>query len=182
VATQLLEPPVEAKPAVTAKQPSKLNLYLGLLTFGFLFFAIALRGRSTLPLDRSTLTPFHVWLNNVSAWIDTNRDSNPIFTSFVNVIRGFISGFVTFIQNMISQTGDTRSIPQIGWLGVVAIIGFVVYAISNIRIATFAVAGFISLGLLGLWQESMDTLALTLAAVTISLLVGIPLGIYYARS
>jgi glycine betaine/proline transport system permease protein len=178
VVTQLLESLVEAKPAVTIKKPSKLNLYLGLLTLGFLFFAIALRGRSTLPLDRSTLTPFHVWLNNVSAWIDTNRDSNPIFTSFINVIRGFINGFVTFLQNMISQTGDTRSIPQVGWLGVVAIIGFVVYAISNIRIAIFAVAGFICLGLLGLWQESMDTLALTLAAVTISLLIGIPLGIY----
>ena len=159
------------------KKASKLNRYLGILTFGFLAFAIFLRGKATLPLDRSSLTPFHIWLNNVSAWIDTNRDSNPIFTSFVNVIRGFIDGFVTFLQNMISQTGDTRSIPQIGWLGVVAIIGFVVYAISNIKMAIFASAGFITLGLLGFWQESMDTLALTLAAVTLALLIGIPLGI-----
>ncbi|MEI9907629.1 MAG: hypothetical protein WDO06_06825 [Actinomycetota bacterium] len=64
-----------------------------------------------------------------------------------------------------------------GWLGVVAIIGFVVYVISNTRVAIFAVSGFIFLGLLGFWQESMDTLALTLAAVTLSLLIGIPLGI-----
>lgn len=177
MSTQLLRKPAEAKPALAVKKASKLNLYLGLLTFGFLAFAIFLRGKATLPLDRSTLTPFQTWLNNVSAWIDTNRDSNPIFTSFVNVIRGFINGFVTFLQNMISQTGDTRSIPQIGWVGVVAVIGFVVYAISNIKIAIFSVVGFISLGLLGLWQESMDTLALTLAAVILSLIIGIPLGI-----
>lgn len=175
--TQLLNRPAESKPAAV-KVKSKLNFYLGLLTVGFLAFAIFLRGRATLPLDRSSLTSFQTWLNNVSAWIDANRDSNPLFTSFINVIRGFIDGFVTFLQNMISQTGDTRTIPQIGWLGIVAIIGFVVYAISNLKIAIFSMAGFILLGMLGLWQESMDTLALTLAAVTLSLIIGIPLGIY----
>ncbi len=178
MSTQLLNRPSEGKAALLEKKRSKLNVYLGLLAFGFLAFAIFLRGKATLPLDRSSLTPFQVWLDNVSAWIDTNRESNPIFTSFINVIRGFMNGFVTFLQNMISQTGDTRTIPQIGWLGVVAILGFVIYSISSIRIAIFSVAGFISLGLLGLWQESMDTLALTLAAVTLSLLIGIPLGIY----
>ena len=178
MSTQLLKRPDESKPTLAVKKASKLNLYLGLLTFGFLAFAIFLRGVATLPLDRSSLTPFQNWLNTLSAWIDTNRNSNPIFTTFVNVIRGFMDGFVTFLQNLISQAGDTRSIPQIGWLGVVAIIGFVVYVISNVRIAFFSVAGFVTLGLLGFWQESMDTLALTLAAVSLSLLIGIPLGIY----
>ena len=178
MSTQLLKRADESKPSLAVKKTSKLNLYLGLLTFGFLAFGIFLRGIATLPLDRSTLTPFQNWLNTLSAWIDTNRNSNPIFTSFVNVIRGFMDGFVTFLQNLISQAGGTRSIPQLGWLGVVAIIGFVVYAISNIKIAIFSMAGFVTLGLLGLWQESMDTLALTLAAVTLALLIGIPLGIF----
>lgn len=177
MSTQLLTPPKPDRPLVVAKKMSKLNLYLSSLTVAFLVFAIGLRGRATMPLDRSTLTPFHVWLDNVSAWIDTNRNSNPVFTTFVNVIRNFMDGFVTFLQNMISQTGDTRTIPQIGWLGIVAMIGFVVYAISNLRMAIFAMAGFMTLGLFGLWQESMDTLALTLAAVVLSLIIGIPLGI-----
>lgn len=177
MSTQLLIRPAESKPSSDAKKASRLNFYLGWLIFSFLSLAIFLRGKATLPLDRSSLTPFHDWLNNLSAWIDTNRDSNFIFTSFVNVIRNSIDGFVTFLQNLISQTGDTRDIPQIGWLGVVAIIGFVVYTISNLKVATFSVIGFLSLGLLGFWQESMDTLALTLAAVSLSLLIGIPLGI-----
>ena len=33
-------------------------------------------------------------------------------------------------------------------------------------------------GLQGLWQESMDTLALTLATVVICVLIGLPLGIW----
>jgi glycine betaine/proline transport system permease protein len=40
------------------------------------------------------------------------------------------------------------------------------------------VAGFTFMGLQGLWQESMDTFALTLSAVLVSLLIGIPLGIW----
>ncbi len=156
---------------------SRTGLSISGLFIGFFLFAYILRGKATLPLDRSSLTPFHDWLNSVSAWIDNNRDTNPVFTSFVNVIRSSIDGFVSFLQHMISQSGDDRTIPQLGWLGVVAIIGFVVYVISNIRVAIFAVSGFIFLGLLGFWQESMDTLALTLAAVTLSLLLGIPLGI-----
>jgi glycine betaine/proline transport system permease protein len=177
MSTQLLAPPSKGKLSIEAKKQSKLNRNLSFLTIGFLGLAMLLRGRATLPLDRSSLTPFQESLNSFSAWIDANRDSNPIFTSFINLIRGFVNGFVTFLQNSISQGGDTRTLPQLGWLGVVAIIGYVVYAISNIRIALLAIAGFVALGLLGLWQESMDTLALTLAAVTLSLLIGIPLGI-----
>jgi glycine betaine/proline transport system permease protein len=177
VETQVLNRPSKRAPKSEKRKPSQLNRSLSLLSFTFLVFAVLFRGKATVPLDRSSLTPFHEWLNNFSVWIDNNRDSNPFFTTFVNVIRGFIDGFVTFLQHLISQSGDTRTIPQIGWLGVVAIIGYVVYAISSVRIAIFAMSGFVALGLLGFWQESMDTLALTLAAVSLSLIVGIPLGI-----
>ena len=43
-------------------------------------------------------------------------------------------------------------------------------------------AAFASFALLGLWEASMETLALMLAAVGLSLLVGIPLGIVAGRS
>ncbi len=147
------------------------------LSATFLIFAIGLRGKATLPLDRSSLTSFQESLNSFSAWIDNNRDSNPFFTTFINVVRNSIDWLVRSLQLGISQTGDTRLIPQIGWLGVVATIGCVVYAIANIRMSIFAMSGFVVLGLLGFWQESMDTLALTLAAVCLSLIIGIPLGV-----
>ena len=160
-----------------AKKTSAVKRSLSALSIFFFAGALLLRGKATLPLDRSSLTSFHDWLNTLSAWIDNNRDSNAFFTTFVNVIRNSIDGLVRFIQNGISQAGDVRTIPQIGWLGVVAILGFIVYAISNYKMALFAMAGFVLLGLIGFWQESMDTLALTLAAVCLSLLIGIPLGI-----
>jgi glycine betaine/proline transport system permease protein len=49
------------------------------------------------------------------------------------------------------------------------------------RIAVLTVAGFLAFGVLGLWQESVDTLVLTLSAVLLSVLIGVPLGVLAAR-
>jgi glycine betaine/proline transport system permease protein len=123
------------------------------------------------------LTSVHTALSSLSDAIDRNRNSNPFFLNVINKIRSSINAFVNLLQDAISQGSATRSVPQIGWLGVVAIIGLAVAVFASYRAALLAVVGFVLLGMLGLWQESMDTLALTLAAVVLSLLIGIPLGV-----
>lgn len=160
-----------------APTKSRVGRLISISSFLFLAFALLFRGHATLPLDRSSLTPFHDWLNGLSDWIDRSRNSNPFFLFFVNEIRSFINGFVGMLRDGISIGSSLRPVPQIGWLGVVALIGFIVYLVANIRVAILAVVGFVFLGLLGFWQESMDTLALTLAAVILALVIGIPLGI-----
>ena len=50
------------------------------------------------------------------------------------------------------------------------------------RLAVLVAAGFASLGALGLWDASMATLGLMLAAVVIALVIGLPLGILAGRS
>lgn len=166
------------EPAVSnTPKKSRVGRFISIAGFLFLAFALILRGHATLPLDRSSLTPFHDWLNSLSDWIDRSRNSNPFFLFFVNEIRSFINGFVSMLRDGISVGSSLRPVPQIGWLGVVAIIGYIVYLVANIRVAFLAVVGFVFLGLLGFWQESMDTLALTLAAVILALIIGIPLGI-----
>jgi glycine betaine/proline transport system permease protein len=62
------------------------------------------------------------------------------------------------------------------------VVTWIAFAVGNIRVALLAAAGFVFLGLQGLWRESMDTLALTLTAVIIALLFGIPLGIWAGLS
>src|SRR5260221_75596 len=49
------------------------------------------------------------------------------------------------------------------------------------RLALLAVSGLVFMGLMGLWTESMQTLALMTVSVVISLLIGIPLGIWCAQ-
>ena len=141
-----------------------------------------LQGRDTLALDRSQLTPLHERLNALSGAIDASRNSNPFFLYVVNEIRLVIDLLVTLVQGLISQPSFGRPVPVIGWVGVLAIAVTVTYAVAGGRAAVLTTAGFLSFGALGLWQESMDTLALTLSAVVLSLLVGMPLGVWAGLS
>jgi glycine betaine/proline transport system permease protein len=161
---------------VDVRRPSRGLVLLGIVAVWLLLWAF-LRGVHTLALGPSQLTPLHQNLNDLNDSIGAGRDSNPLFLYFFNEIRLVIDEFVTFIQSVIAQPAFGRPLPLIGWLGVVALVGFMSYVVGGGRVAVLAAAGFAFLGLQGLWQESMDTLALTLAAVVIALLFAIPLGI-----
>ena len=93
-----------------------------------------------------------------------------------------IDAFGTAIADLIAHpvTGDPS--PYIGWLGVVALFTFLAWMLGNWKVALLTLCGLLFMGLQGLWQESMETLALTIAAVAISLLIGIPLGIWAGMS
>ncbi|HEX6446706.1 MAG TPA: ABC transporter permease subunit [Streptosporangiales bacterium] len=158
------------------RTPRRGRLLVGVLVAWLVLWA-AMRGRWTLALDPAQLTGVHTALNGLRDAIDASRNSNPIFLYFFNAIRFVIDQFVTFLQALISQPSFGRPVPAIGWLGVVALVTWVSYAVANIRVAVLAGVGFVFLGLQGLWQESMDTLALTVAAVVLALVFGIPLGV-----
>jgi glycine betaine/proline transport system permease protein len=139
---------------------------------------VPLRGINTLTLASSDLTPLHSWLNDVNAAVNASRNTSPIFLYVFNEIRLVIDTLVTVIQGLISQPSFGRPAPLLGWLGVVGVSGFVAWVFGNVKVALLTVVGLLFIGLQGLWQESMDTLALTLAAVLVSLLIGIPLGVW----
>jgi glycine betaine/proline transport system permease protein len=138
---------------------------------------LLLRGRDTLRLSPASLTPLHRWLNDVNDSVGANRNSNPVFLYFFNEIRAVIDALAVFLRELIAQPAYGRPVPVLGWLGVVALVAYAAWAFGNWKVALLAGGGFLLFGLQGLWQESMDTFALTLAAVLISLLFGIPLGI-----
>ncbi|MFC8248034.1 ABC transporter permease [Streptomyces chartreusis] len=172
------EPPA---PAVTERRISRSMVVGAVLVVWLVLFAV-LRGKHTLTLAAADLTDLHRWFNDVNDSIGADRNSNPLFLYFFNEIRFVIDSLVTFVQELISQPGAGRPVPQIGWLGVVGIVGYVSWAVGNWRVALLAVAGFTFLGLQGLWQESMDTLALTVSAVFVALLFAIPLGVWAGLS
>ncbi|WP_033308805.1 ABC transporter permease subunit [Streptomyces iakyrus] len=172
------EPPAPARRAPTASRSMSVG---AILVVWLVLFAV-LRGKQTLSLAAADLTDLHRWFNDVNDSIGANRNSNPLFLYFFNEIRLVIDTLVTFVQELISQPTAGRPVPQIGWLGVVGIAGYVSWALGNWRVALLAVAGFTFLGLQGLWQESMDTLALTLSAVFVALLFALPLGVWAGLS
>jgi glycine betaine/proline transport system permease protein len=169
------------QPLVVARRPSRGLGVVAVLVLWLIGWAV-FRGRATLALDTADVTPLHTRINDLKASIDAGRNTNPLFLYVFNEIRQVIDELVTGLQDLISQPAFGRPVPLLGWLGVVAVATLIAWAFGNVKVAVLTAAGFVVFGLQGLWLESMDTLALTLAAVFVSLLLGIPLGVWAGLS
>jgi len=152
----------------SARLESRTARRLLLLIFGVVavLLYVLFQDQGTLPHDKAY--PLFETLNGVRAWIEENRDSLGVF----GVIRGAIGGLVGFFDAVLAG---------LGWPGVLTLAGALGLIFGGWRLALLSAGGFAALGILGLWESSMATLAQMLAAVLISLLVGIPLGIVAGR-
>ncbi|HEY9334933.1 MAG TPA: ABC transporter permease subunit [Kribbella sp.] len=159
---------------VEVRRPRR-SVVLGVLLVVWVAAYFVLRGIDTLVLGGQDTTALHRWLND-------HRDDVGQGNAFFDAIRFVVDQFVVLLQNVISQPSFDRPVPVIGWLGVVAIAAYCAWAFGTWKVAVLTAAGLVFVGLQGLWQESMDTLALTIAAVLLSLLVAIPLGIWAGLS
>ena len=106
-------------------------------------------------------------------WANANRNTSFLFVHGFNYIGVALDDFFPWIQNLLNN---------IGWTGVTALFGAVALMFASWRVAILTVLGFLALGVLGVWQESMDTLALTLASVVLSVAIGLALGVWAGMS
>ncbi len=135
-------------------------------------------GRWTLPLQSAQVTPLHLWLNDVNAWVRDNRDSNPLFVYFFDGIREGVGAVASVFSRLFVQTDVGLQLPEIGWLGVVALATWLAAAIGNYRVAILTAVGFTAFGVLGIFTDAMWTFSLTLTAVLFSVVIGVPLGVW----
>lgn len=163
-----------ARPRFALTRPMAVVAVLGAWVVLWFF----LQGRNTLALAPAETTAVHDALNDLRSAVDAARATSPIFIYGFDVIREAIDTFVNLILALIADPAFGRPVPVIGWLGVVAIATWLAYTFGTWRVALLVGAGFVFLGLQGLWVESMQTLALTLAAVLLCMLIGIPLGVW----
>jgi glycine betaine/proline transport system permease protein len=144
-----------------------LAAILGVFAIGY----VALRGMWVLPHDEEHGA--FTALNDVRDWVDANRNLSPVFLYLINYIRLGIGTLYELLH---------ATFAAMGWFGLTATAGVIGGILAGWRIGLLALAGFLSFGVLGLWDESVETLALTLTAVLLSLLVGIPIGVLAGRS
>ncbi|QGY39607.1 ABC transporter permease subunit [Pseudodesulfovibrio cashew] len=65
---------------------------------------------------------------------------------------------------------------------IIAVVCLAAWRFSGKRLAVFSLAAMLLVGFLGLWEETMITLAMVLSSVVICTLFGVPLGILSGRS
>jgi glycine betaine/proline transport system permease protein len=67
------------------------------------------------------------------------------------------------------------------WMVIVLAIFLIAQRVMHLASALFIVLCVLMMGWLGLWVASMETLALMLVSVAVSLVIGIPLGVWSAK-
>jgi glycine betaine/proline transport system permease protein len=112
--------------------------------------------------------PFNVF----NDWVIDNQDTNWLWVHVLvplkNGVKAAFDGLVTALL-------------RLTWIGVLTLIAAVAGLLAGWRLAITAAAGFALMGVLDLWEESLQTLSLVILAVAVALVIGIPVGILAAR-
>ena len=177
MATITTSKPVEpgAAPPVVDEKPLIPRWGWVLITIAlWLVFWSFTKGSNNLVVGGQETLPLHDRLSDVYAGLSDN-----VVTA---VIGDALRAIVEFLQGLISRPTPPSPAPTIGWLGVVAIAGWIGYAVANWRISLLVTATFLSFGVFGYWQDSMDLLIVTGVAVGLAVLIGFPLAIWLGLS
>ena len=116
------------------------------------------------------------YLDNIQNWLAAESDkTHPNFAyRVIHWISSGLDALVRWLYHLLSS--------WLTWPGTTVLGGLLALRFGGRRAAAIMVASFASFAALGLWDESMQTLALMLVAVALSLLVGVPLGVVAGRS
>ncbi len=159
--------------APSARWRGKPARAAGIAAIMLVVFA-ALRGQFPWP-ESLTWQALPGRLDELQGWLLDQRgaeDPNPIFAVF--------DSFRAFTDWLVASFNDF--LLWMTWLGTACAGVLLVLRFGGWRAALVVFAGFATLALMGLWEESVQTLALMLAAVGLSLAIGVPMGIVAGRS
>jgi glycine betaine/proline transport system permease protein len=132
---------------------------------------LVFRDQWTLPHERDT--PLFQAFNGARDSVAEMQRTVPAVSFVIGGIRGAIGWLVDATLGLLVA---------IGWPAVIAIATLLGYAGGGWKTGLLALTGLASVGALNLWDPSMETLGVTLAAVLVSVAIGIPIGILMAKS
>jgi glycine betaine/proline transport system permease protein len=110
--------------------------------------------------------PIAVWVDDFVNWLTTNLEVafDGVTTILESVVEGMVAGF-GFIPSYVF----------------IILLTLLAWKVSNKGIGLFTLIGLFLVDNLGYWEPMLETLALVLTAVFISILLGIPMGIWASQ-
>ena len=132
---------------------------------------LGIAGKVTLARHVPTWLDFHVthWVDKRSEWTVLHRGTNWFFTKISNPIAHALSSSYDAISWLLRT---------LRWPGVLAATFAIGSRTGGWKAATAGTVALAGCGVLQLWDHTMSTLALMIVAVIVSLVIGVPLGIW----
>jgi glycine betaine/proline transport system permease protein len=112
--------------------------------------------------------PLGKWVNQFVDWLVINYGA--AFEAFAD----------SLLTVLVALEQVLRGAPW--WVVLIAIAAITWHASKNWKLVVGLVVAMFAIGMLGLWDKAMQTLALMIVATSLSVLIGIPVGIAMAMS
>jgi glycine betaine/proline transport system permease protein len=112
------------------------------------------------------------WFDGIDSWVIENQQTHWLFT-----------GVLTPLQDRIEDAieGLTTVFERMTWVGLLVAAASFAGVVAGWRMALLVAAGIATFGLLGVWDASLQTLALVTVSVLVTLAIGLPLGVWAGR-
>lgn len=111
--------------------------------------------------------PLASWIESIVDWMSSSLSGLfKVISIVIQEVVGFFSGLFMLPHPLLF----------------IVILGVLAYLVGRLPLTLFTVIGFLLVDNLGYWSQSMDTLGLVITSGLISILLGVPVGIWLAYS
>ena len=124
-------------------------------------------GGNTITIEKSLRKVTGETIDDWANWLTTNGDW--LFKGLETAIEYAL----VYIENVVKW---------IPWPAIVVGLALLSYAVGRWSMLIFTTFALLFFGFMGLWENTVDTVALMVVAVVISVAVGLPLGVIAARN
>jgi len=112
-------------------------------------------------------------IDDARRWLIRNQTSHWLYTAFLDPVADSIDTLIRRLESIL------RWIP---WFSYIAAAGLAMWWVRGLAAGALAAASVVGFGLVEVWDEGIQTLALMGVAVLLSVAVGVPLGVVASRS
>jgi len=120
-------------------------------------------------LDRIPQLPVEKWVGDLTDWITDT------FEFFFEPVKEHLGNFIEWMSETL------QLINPIIFILLIAVLAFVATG-KRFGLAAFGIIGLVFIYNQGLWSHLMDTFSLVITASLISVILGVPIGIWMAKS
>ncbi|KHS42448.1 glycine/betaine ABC transporter permease [Hafnia paralvei] len=114
-----------------------------------------------------TWVPFDSWVTHGIDWLVSH--GRPVFQGIRMPVDFVLSGFQNILQGMPAPIA-------------ILVFALIAWQCAGLGMGAATLIGLVAIGAIGAWSQAMVTLALVLTSLFFCMLIGLPLGIWLARS
>ena len=112
-------------------------------------------------------------IGDARKWLIDNQRTHWLYTIILNPIANAIDGAISLLESVLTW---------IPWFSFVGFAGIGLWWTRGRVAGVFGALGVLYFGVLGVWDEGLNTLALMSVAVIIAIMIGLPIGVLSSRS